>query len=305
MTHSATVNVLKVPTLVAFQKCQGKQHRPRSDCFWRSSLIRVFLVCYSDKHFGNPALKTNILFENRKRKVFEILEHLPYLFCLFCCFMSQVNSYGHGGTVSSPNNTFSWASLNKRLTSTSCTYFGLLLTTTHLEWFRGREENDSSNYFTINLHESMGPGRDQTCDPWICSQMPICSQTCYRLGYVARYYHTCIWEYKEPLSSTTSLISFYRGSCTLLFLLLLTFLRSTSPSPTCKHSTDLLINTNLGRKIVNICLSISLNICFWCSKEPSHWEWDGSLEYLKHMFLFKNNKKKICTLRPNKKNTCV
>ena len=27
-------------------------------------------------------------------------------FCLFCCFMSQVNSYGHGGTVSSPNNTF-------------------------------------------------------------------------------------------------------------------------------------------------------------------------------------------------------
>ena len=26
--------------------------------------------------------------------------------CLFCCFMSQVNSYGHGGTVSSPNHTF-------------------------------------------------------------------------------------------------------------------------------------------------------------------------------------------------------
>ena len=34
-------------------------------------------------------------------------------FCLFCCFTSQVNSYGHGGTVSSPNHTFSWASLNK------------------------------------------------------------------------------------------------------------------------------------------------------------------------------------------------
>ena len=42
---------------------------------------------------------------------------------LFCCFTSQVNSYGHGGTVSSPNHTFSWASLNKQLTSTSCTYF--------------------------------------------------------------------------------------------------------------------------------------------------------------------------------------
>ena len=30
--------------------------------------------------------------------------------CLFCCFTSQVNSYGHGGTVSLPNHTFSWAS---------------------------------------------------------------------------------------------------------------------------------------------------------------------------------------------------
>ena len=38
--------------------------------------------------------------------------------CLFCCFMSIVKSYGHGGTVSSPNHTFSWASLDKQLTST-------------------------------------------------------------------------------------------------------------------------------------------------------------------------------------------
>ena len=44
-------------------------------------------------------------------------------FCLFCCFTSQVNSYGHCGLVSSPNHTFSWAGLNKRLTSNSCTYF--------------------------------------------------------------------------------------------------------------------------------------------------------------------------------------
>ena len=44
---------------------------------------------------------------------------------LFCCFTSQVNSYGHCGTVSSPNHTFSWAGLNKRLTSNSCTYFRL------------------------------------------------------------------------------------------------------------------------------------------------------------------------------------
>ena len=45
------------------------------------------------------------------------------LFVCFCCFTSQVNSFGHGWTVSSPNHTFPWASLNKQLTSTSCTYF--------------------------------------------------------------------------------------------------------------------------------------------------------------------------------------
>ena len=27
-------------------------------------------------------------------------------FCLFCCFTSQVNSYGHGRTVSLPNHSF-------------------------------------------------------------------------------------------------------------------------------------------------------------------------------------------------------
>ena len=47
---------------------------------------------------------------------------------LFVCLLVlllyvPVNSYGHYETVSSPNHTFSWASLNKQLTSTSCTYF--------------------------------------------------------------------------------------------------------------------------------------------------------------------------------------
>ena len=101
--------------------------------------------------------------------------------------MSQVNSYGHGGTVSSPNHTFSWASLNKQLTSTSCTYFRLWLTATLLEWYCGREENDRRNCFMINLHKSMGLGWNRTRDPWICSQTRICCQTRYRLRYVARY----------------------------------------------------------------------------------------------------------------------
>ena len=43
--------------------------------------------------------------------------------CLFCCFTSHVNSYGHCGTVSSLNHTFSWVGLSKRLTSKLCTYF--------------------------------------------------------------------------------------------------------------------------------------------------------------------------------------
>ena len=37
-----------------------------------------------------------------------------------------------------------------------------------------REQNDRRNYSMINLHESMGPGRDRTRDPWICSQTRIC-----------------------------------------------------------------------------------------------------------------------------------
>ena len=82
---------------------------------------------------------------------------------------------------------FSWASLNKQLTSTLCTYFRLWLTTTLLEWFRGREENDRRNHFMINLHKSMEPGRDLTRDPWICSQTRICCQTLYWLRYAARF----------------------------------------------------------------------------------------------------------------------
>ena len=39
----------------------------------------------------------------------------------------------------------------------------------------------------INLRESMGPGRDRTRDPWICSQIRICNQTRYRLRYAARF----------------------------------------------------------------------------------------------------------------------
>ena len=48
------------------------------------------------------------------------------------------------------------------------------------------------------------------------------------------------------------------------------------------------INKIFEHKFVNIFLTISLNICFVCSKEPSHR--DGSFEYPQHMFWLKNKK---------------
>ena len=45
---------------------------------------------------------------------------------------------------------------------------------------------------------------------------------------------------------------------------------------------------NFQRKILNIFLPISFNICFGCSKEPSHR--DGSFEYPQHMFWLRNKK---------------
>ena len=41
-------------------------------------------------------------------------------------------------------------------------------------------------------------------------------------------------------------------------------------------------------KVVIILLLISLNICLWCSKEPSHG--DDSFEYQQHMFWLRNKK---------------
>ena len=45
---------------------------------------------------------------------------------------------------------------------------------------------------------------------------------------------------------------------------------------------------NISALKLNIFLPISCNICFGCSKEPSHW--DGSFEYPQHMFWLRNKK---------------
>ena len=61
-------------TIVECQKGQYKQGRPRSDCFWRSSLIRVFPVGYSDKQFVSSSPDYKHVIWEHKMKLFEILE---------------------------------------------------------------------------------------------------------------------------------------------------------------------------------------------------------------------------------------
>ena len=55
-------------TLVVSQKGQDKQRRSRSDCFWRSSLIRVFPVCFSDKHFVMFSFGNQQFIRNQREK---------------------------------------------------------------------------------------------------------------------------------------------------------------------------------------------------------------------------------------------
>ena len=60
----------------------------------------------------------------------------------------------------------------------------------------------------------MGPGRDRTRDPWICSQTRICCQTRYRLRYVAR---------SEPNSLANFCLGPYKGNlehlCEIILIL--------------------------------------------------------------------------------------
>ena len=109
-----------------------------------------------------------------------------YNIVCFVAFRPKSTAYVVAGRSVNLTTLFSWVCLNKRLTSTSCTYFCLKLTTTLLKCFSWREENGRRNCFMINLQESMGPGQVRTRNRWICNQTRICSQTRYWLPYVAR-----------------------------------------------------------------------------------------------------------------------
>ena len=77
-----------------------------------------------------------------------------------------VNSYGHVRVVSSPYHTFSWASMTKCLTTTSCTFFFAC------NWQQPLGKRMAIEIF---LRYSMGTGFNGSGDCWICSQTNICS----------------------------------------------------------------------------------------------------------------------------------
>ena len=55
------------------KKGLDKQHRLRLDCFQRSSLIRVFPVCYSDKHLVNSSPENPTFYLRTEEKSVQIL----------------------------------------------------------------------------------------------------------------------------------------------------------------------------------------------------------------------------------------
>ena len=124
---------------LTFQHSALGHHRPTSETpfKWRNTGGPLMARWY---RFMDPPYPHQTMTKKEKKsdpsdKTFRIRACLPRgavrwpvvyeCIVLFCCFTSQVNSYGHCGTVSSPNHTFSWAGLKKRLTSNSCTYFRL------------------------------------------------------------------------------------------------------------------------------------------------------------------------------------
>ena len=70
------VSLLKFWTLVVCRNGLDKQHKPRSNCFWRRSLIMVFPVCYSDKHFVNFSLDNKLFIWKQNKKCSK--SYLPY-----------------------------------------------------------------------------------------------------------------------------------------------------------------------------------------------------------------------------------
>ena len=72
--------------------------------FWLVSLAeQVSLSQFEQADLGRSTL---FAIKTSKIQLLVKLDVIGCFVCLFCCFTSQVNSYGHGGKVSSPNHTF-------------------------------------------------------------------------------------------------------------------------------------------------------------------------------------------------------
>ena len=69
----------------------------------RLLLIRVFSVCYSDKHICDSIPKNQHFIYNRKRKVFQIFQHLPYIKQILTCFKIIVTAW-NGQLLWRPKN---------------------------------------------------------------------------------------------------------------------------------------------------------------------------------------------------------
>ena len=154
-------------------------------------------------------------------------------------------------------------------------------------------------------------------DPWISNQTCICSQTSYQLRYPALLRPVLVMFLRD--SKTARILWFgtvgtsrgcwfkphlryYVVSFSILPRHLIWLLDTGSiqeniaiwlknvckTSAQCVITIQVQIGKHFQRKIVNIFLSISFNICFGCSKEPS--QWDSSFEYLQHMFWLRNKK---------------
>ena len=117
---------LKKPKQPHKKKKQKKHARTRlTEIFWiRPWDVKGRLVCSRHQHcnilavtcdFQKCGILTSVDSDEPLQPICKLRNpKWCSLVGWFWCFTSQVNSYGHCGTVSSPNHTFSWAGLNKR-----------------------------------------------------------------------------------------------------------------------------------------------------------------------------------------------
>ena len=136
-----------------------------------------------------------------------------------------------------------------------------------------------------------------------CQYEPVehCAPVCpdYHVGPCISQIQTCSFRIQSCSSQTRPVFlpsPSYR-SLTLLSCLPTPYLYSQSAPCTFYQSFSTVTSKNFQCKITIIFLSISLNMCFGCSKEPSLW--DGSFEYPQHMFWLRNKKKNSCLLTPH------